>query len=87
MSLMIDYRTIIADITEWGATVLSRGCRGDKEGHMTGSTKGGFPIGTVGGNASFIAGGDIVAGRARQPGLGRLRLPLTPRRKLSLGVQ
>jgi pimeloyl-CoA synthetase len=29
---------------------------------MGGSTKGGFHIGTVGGNASFSAGGDIVAG-------------------------
>ena len=29
---------------------------------MAGSTKGGFHIGTVGGNASFTAGGDIVAG-------------------------
>jgi hypothetical protein len=29
---------------------------------MSGSTKGGFHIGTVGGNASFSAGGDMVAG-------------------------
>jgi hypothetical protein len=29
---------------------------------MAGSTKGGFHIGTVGGNATFNAGGDIVAG-------------------------
>ena len=29
---------------------------------MAGSTKGGFHIGTVGGNASFSAGGDMVAG-------------------------
>ncbi len=29
---------------------------------MGGSTKGGFHIGTVGGNASFSAGGDMVAG-------------------------
>jgi hypothetical protein len=29
---------------------------------MAGSTKGGFHIGTVGGNASFTAGGDMVAG-------------------------
>ena len=29
---------------------------------MGGSTKGGFQIGTVGGNASFSAGGDMVAG-------------------------
>ena len=29
---------------------------------MSGSTKGGFHIGTVGGNASFSAGGDIVGG-------------------------
>jgi len=29
---------------------------------MGGSTKGGFHIGTVGGNASFRAGGDMVAG-------------------------
>jgi hypothetical protein len=29
---------------------------------MSGATKGGFHIGTVGGNASFSAGGDMVAG-------------------------
>jgi hypothetical protein len=29
---------------------------------MSGSTRGGFHIGTVGGNASFSAGGDIIAG-------------------------
>jgi hypothetical protein len=29
---------------------------------MAGSTKGGFHIGAVGGNASFSAGGDMVAG-------------------------
>ena len=29
---------------------------------MAGSTRGGFHIGTVGGNASFSAGGDMVAG-------------------------
>ena len=29
---------------------------------MGGSTKGGFHIGTVGGNASFRAGGEMVAG-------------------------
>ena len=29
---------------------------------MSGATRGGFNIGTVGGNASFRAGGDMVAG-------------------------
>ena len=29
---------------------------------MGGSTRGGFHVGTVGGNASFSAGGDMVAG-------------------------
>ena len=29
---------------------------------MSGATKGGFNIGSVGGNASFSAGGDIVGG-------------------------
>src|SRR6266478_923210 len=39
-----------------------QGCRADEEEIMAGSTKGGFHIGTVGGNASFSAGGDMVAG-------------------------
>src|SRR5262245_42273984 len=37
-----------------------RGCRGSET--MGGATKGGFHIGTVGGSASFSAGGDVVAG-------------------------
>jgi hypothetical protein len=32
------------------------------ERSVAGSTEGGFHIGTVGGNASFSAGGDMVAG-------------------------
>src|ERR1700758_3764083 len=39
-----------------------RGCRRNGKGSMAGPTKGGFHIGTVGGNASFSAGGDMVAG-------------------------
>jgi hypothetical protein len=51
----------IADHVE-KATVACRGCGKDQEKPMAGSAKGGFHIGTVGANASFSAGGDIVAG-------------------------
>ena len=51
----------------WAAAPLRleswrKGSNCDEGEPMTGSKKGGFRIGTVGGNASFSAGGDMIAG-------------------------